>query len=75
MDNPKKLATKDTQDEDKQNNMCWTPLYVDFLAKGRTTGEAYWPWVGVLKASTHEVGIGKEIHASSARNKVSSRRP
>ena len=32
MDNPKKLATKDTQDEDKQNNMCWTPLYVDFLA-------------------------------------------
>jgi hypothetical protein len=26
MDNPKKLATKDTQDEDKQNNMCWAVL-------------------------------------------------
>jgi hypothetical protein len=32
MDNPEKLATLGTQDEDKQNNktkhnMCWTPLY------------------------------------------------
>jgi hypothetical protein len=32
-DNPEKLATQGTQDEDKQNktkthhNMCWTPLY------------------------------------------------
>jgi CHASE3 domain sensor protein len=33
MDNPEKLTTLATQDEDKQNktktqhNMCWTPLY------------------------------------------------
>ena len=31
MDNPEKLATQGTQDEEKQNkrqhNMCWTPLY------------------------------------------------
>ena len=28
MDNPKKLATYGTQDEEKQNkNMCWIPLY------------------------------------------------
>jgi hypothetical protein len=32
MDNPEKLATQGTQDEDKQNknttqhNMCWTPI-------------------------------------------------
>ena len=26
MYNPEKLTTQDTQDEDKQNNMCWTPL-------------------------------------------------
>ena len=35
MDNPEKLATQNTQDEEKQNknttqhNMCWTPLYVN----------------------------------------------
>ena len=34
MDNPEKLATSGTQDEDKQNkktphNMCWTPLYTN----------------------------------------------
>ena len=26
MDNPEKLATQCTRDEEKQN-MCWTPLY------------------------------------------------
>ena len=30
MDNPEKLATLDTQDEEKtQQNMCWTPLYTN----------------------------------------------
>ena len=35
MNNPEKLATQGTQDEEKQNknttqhNMCWTPLYVN----------------------------------------------
>ena len=29
MDNPEKLATKGTQDEEKQRNMCWTPLYAN----------------------------------------------
>ena len=29
MDNPEKLATQGTQDEDKtQHNMCWTLLHV-----------------------------------------------
>jgi hypothetical protein len=32
MDNPEKLATYGTQDEEKQtktqHNICWTPLYV-----------------------------------------------
>ena len=26
MDNPEKLATQGIEDEEKQNNMCWTPL-------------------------------------------------
>ena len=33
MDNPEKLATLGTQDEEKQNKkhntICWTPLYVN----------------------------------------------
>ena len=35
MENPEKLATLGTQDEDEkknpktQHNMCWTPLYVN----------------------------------------------
>ena len=32
MDHPEKLATQGTQDEEKQkiqDNMCWTPLYVN----------------------------------------------
>ena len=33
MDNPEKLATSGTQDEDRKNktqhNMCWTPLYAN----------------------------------------------
>jgi len=34
MDNPEKLTAQVTQDEGKktktqQNNMCWTPLYVN----------------------------------------------
>jgi len=32
MNKPEKLATKGTQDEDKQktqHNMCWTPLYTN----------------------------------------------
>jgi hypothetical protein len=37
MDNPEKLATSGTQDEDKQNktkpqhSMCWTPLFTNKL--------------------------------------------
>jgi len=31
MDNPEKLATYGTQDEDKEkkHNMCWIPLYAN----------------------------------------------
>ena len=29
MDNPEKLATQGTQDEEKQNTIQWTPLYTD----------------------------------------------
>ena len=36
MDNPEKLATEGTQDEDKQskaqNNMCWTPLCLNNIS-------------------------------------------
>jgi hypothetical protein len=39
MNNPEKLATFGTQDEDKQNkiqhNMCWTPLCANNINKTR----------------------------------------
>ena len=39
MNNPEKLATFGTQDEDKQNkiqhNMCWTPLWANNINKTR----------------------------------------
>ena len=33
MDNPGKLATQGAQDKEKQNNMCWTPLCANNVAK------------------------------------------
>jgi hypothetical protein len=39
MDNPEKLATLDTQDEENktktQHNMCWTPLYANKHKQGK----------------------------------------
>jgi len=29
MDSPEKLATLATQNKKTQNNMCWTPLYIN----------------------------------------------
>ena len=69
MDNPEKLATQGTQEEEKQNknttqyNMCWTSLYINNLnrtsAIQQTIEDKNEPNIGFMRKSqrTSQHGI------------------